>query len=965
LAITPQRFTVGPLVEKVSVRLGLRKKLVVGVFIYLTLLAVVGLLGLYAAQVSLSGMHAAVDHHVREVSLVGELSADVNLVESTLMLHALSRSVEEEGPYEQQVVELQHRVSNLVEQLLQIQEQFGDEPDIDRIRSFQSVWNDFLRVENEQFLPLSRDQRDDEAFELAQAGGSLGQSFAAVRANVAMLQSELPKESTEQLEKNEEEFATNRNILVVTLLAAGLIGVILGLSQAERLARAIEALSQAAGRVAQANFTEQVVVHTGDELEHLAGSFNSMTVELRRIAEERRAMERMKDEFISMVSHELRTPMNGVIGMHSLLLRGKLGPREREYAEAAQRSGEALLAIIDDILDLSKIEAGHLELDDGVLDVAAVVEDVVVLLADQAHKKNLELVCLVDPSVPRNLCGDLNRLRQILLNLVGNAIKFTEMGGAVVRATLIDATAEAVHVRIEVTDTGIGIAEDAHDKIFRPFSRLEGAKSRRSGGTGLGLAISKRLAELMGGTLGFDSQPGRGSTFWATLRFRFDSAPAAAVKHVAHGDLNGTRVLVVDDNPLHRGVLLEQLAVAHIDAVGCTDATTVLEQLRGQVIAGEPYELVLLDRNLGQINALALAREIASEPLLGTPAVVLMNRLGERLAAEDIAAARVWSVLDKPVRLARLLDTIHRAANRLPLQGGASAAGTQWMTETAGAPPPGAGAPERGRVLVVEDEAVSRRVAAHMLCAMGFDVDVVSNGREALDVLDMHVDATPYTAVLMDCQMPEMDGFETTVAIRRREQGGAPIPIIAMTASAMRGDREHCIAVGMTDYIAKPLRYETLEAVIAQYAPNATPLFRPHAGLPRAATPGGAIDWQAVADLACDLDRAGDGDGGALASMIAEFRAETGKRLHMLRQASQAADGVALRTLAHSLRGSASTLGADEVRDLAAQLEQVAAQQGAPGVDAIIQALAAALDRAWAALESTHTPLMAEAACRS
>ena len=956
---------VGPLVKNVSVRLGLRKKLVVGVFIYLALLAVVGLLGLYAAQVSLSGMHAAVDHHVREVSMVGELAADVNLVQSTLMLHALSRSVEEEGPYEQQVAELQHRVSNLVEQLLQIQEQFGDQTDIERIRSFQTVWNDFLRVENEQFLPLSRDQRDDEAFELAQAGGSLGKSFAAVRANVAMLQSALPKESTEQLERNEQEFATNRNILVVTLLAAGLLGVILGLSQAERLARAIEALSQAAGRVARGNFTQQVVVKTGDELEHLAGSFNAMTSELRRISEERRAMERMKDEFISMVSHELRTPMNGVIGMHSLLLRGKLGPREREYAEAAQRSGEALLAIIDDILDLSKIEAGHLELDEGTVDVAAVVEDVAVLLADQAHNKNLELACFVDPSVPRNLSGDLNRLRQILLNLVGNAIKFTEVGGVVVRASLADATAEAARVRIEVTDTGIGIRGDAHDKLFRPFSRLDGSQSRRSGGTGLGLAISKRLAELMGGTLGFDSQPGRGSTFWATLRFAFDSAPAVAMRHVAHDDLHGTRVMVVDDNPLHQSVLLQQLAAAHIDAVGCADATTVLDELRARAVAGEPYEVTLLDRHLGEIDALALARAIAAEPLLASTAVVLLHRLGDRIAAEELVAARVRSVLEKPVRLARLMETIHHAKNGLPVQDGATAAETPWMVEAAADPTVGACAPERGRVLVVEDEAVSRRVAAHMLCAMGFDVDVVGDGREALAVLDMHVDAAPYTALLMDCQMPVMDGFETTAAIRRREKGGAAIPIIAMTASAMRGDRERCIAVGMTDYIAKPLRYETLEAVIAQYASNATPLTRADASPPRSATSTGPIDLQALADLACDLDRVGDGGGGALASMVAEFHVEAGRRLHMLRQAALAGDGVALRTLAHGLRGSASILGAHEVREAAARLEQVAALQGAPGVDVMIQELAAALDRAWATLESKHARLAREATCRS
>ena len=943
-----------------AVRLGLRKKLVVGVFIYLALLSLVGSLGLYAAQESLSGIHAAVDHHVREINLVGELAADVNLVQSTLMLHALSRSVEEAGPYEQQIGELQHRVSQIVEELLDIQEQFGDDPDVQRIRAFQATWNDFLRVENEQFLPLSRDQRDDDAFELAQANGPLGQSFAAVRANLAVLQTALPKESTEHLKRNEEEFASNRNILLLTLLAAGVLGVVIGLSQAERLARAIEALSRGAGWVAQGNFTQRVLVDTGDELERLAQTFNAMTGELQRSTEERRAMERMKDEFISMVSHELRTPMNGVVGMHSLLLRGNLGPREREYAEAAQRSGEALLAIIDDILDLSKIEAGHLELEHSSVDVRAVVEDVAVLLAEQAHNKDLDLACLVDPGIPASLSGDRNRLRQILLNLVGNAVKFTETGGVLVHASLGDATTDAVQVRIEVADTGIGIADDAHDKLFRPFSRLDTSPSRRSGGTGLGLAISKRLAELMGGALGFDSQPGRGSTFWATIQFAVDAVPGVTAPHPASDDLSGRRVLVVDDSAMSQSALLRQLRAMQMVAVGCADAATMLRKLRAGVAAGEPYEVVLLDRQLGNIDGLSVAREIAGDPLLSTTPVVLMNRLGER-TAQDSAGFNVAFALEKPVRHRQLLDAICTALNgHSPRERAAERASTDEDARPAAV----RSSPARGRVLVVEDEPACRRVAAHMLWHMGFDVDVVADGREALEALDMHVDAAPYTLVLMDCQMPGMDGFETTAAIRRRQHGGAAIPIIAITAGAMRGDREQCIAAGMTDYIPKPLRYETLDTLLHRYAPGPPPLARAETRQPGAGAPTGPIDWQAVSDLARDLDRSGDG-GDALASMVGEFRVDAGKRLYMLRQAFQAGDGVALRALAHSLRGPASILGAREVRDLATQLEQLAATRGVRGADVTIRALEEALNRAWAALESGYTRPELEVACAS
>jgi two-component system, sensor histidine kinase and response regulator len=932
-------------------RLGLRKKLVVGVFIYLGLLGLVGLLGLYAAQVSLSGMHAAVDHHVREVSLVGELAADVNHAQATLLLHALSRSLEEEGPYEDQVGQIQGRISTLVEELLAIQERFGDQPDIDRIYAFQTAWNDFLRVENDKFLPLSRDQRDDEAFELAQADGSLGQSFARVRAQLAVLESALPTESTERLERTEADFAFNRNILVLTLAAAGLLGIVLGLSQAARLARAIDALSQGASRVTQGNLSHRVQVHTGDELERLAESFNTMTSELQRVSDERQAMQRMKDEFISTVSHELRTPMNGVIGMNELLLRGKLGVREREYAEAAQRSGQALLAIIDDILDLSKIEAGHLELEQRRVDVRAAVEDVVVLLAAQAQKKKLELACCVDSSIPAELVGDQNRLRQILLNLVGNAIKFTDSGEVVVRAVLADRTPSGVVLRLEITDSGIGISEEAREKLFLPFSRIDASPTRRSGGTGLGLAISKRLVELMGGTIGVESQPGRGSTFSVTVPFALDAGPLAAPLQPADGALGGRRVLVVEHNPMSRNAVLDQLASMRIEAHGCADATAALHQLRAQALAARPYDLVLIDRHLGEVDGLDLARDITAEPHLSSTRVVLLNPLGETLAPDRLATVGISAVVDKPIRQARLLETLERALNG-HVAGAESREPTNGPASSAGLATPSISSRMRARVLLVEDEAVSRRVATHMLRGLGFDVDVATNGREALEVLDMHVDAAPYAAVLMDCQMPELDGFETTAAIRTSEKGEPGVPIIAMTASAMRGDRERCLAVGMTDYIPKPLRFETLEGVMGRYVPDAD-------------LTASAIDWNVVASLVRDLDRSGQDDGGALGEMIAEFRLESTTRLRMLRDAVEHGDGVALQRMAHSLRGAASALGAHEVRDLASNLEQLEPDSYVGAANMIIPSLERALERATAALESGLTRFLREAQCAS
>src|SRR5947209_7371826 len=513
----------------VRMRVRLRSKLLLGVLIYLLLLGGVGVAGIYAAQVTLNGVHTLLDHHVREVSLVGELAADVNLFESDLLLHNLSTSEEEMRPYELQLSQLEERVNALVDELVQIQVQFGDQVDVERLNEFHAAWLEFVRLKNDEYLPLSRAQREYEAFQLAQPSGSLGQAFGEVQTQVDMLQTQLPRESAQRVQDAERDFALHRDGLVVTLILAGLGGVILGLSQVTQLARAIEALSQGAWRVAQGNFGQRVRVETGDELQRLAESFNVMTSELQRMSDEQHAVERMKNEFVSMVSHELRTPMNGVIGMTSLLLRRNLGPQEREYAEAAQRSGEALLAIINDILDLSKIEAGRLELTRGPVDVRAVVEDVTVLLAPQAQAKGVEVACLVDASVPRELVGDVNRLRQILLNLIGNAVKFTDIGEVLVRARAEDSAADGLLLRFEVADTGIGIRPEARDSLFRTFSQVDDSIRRRAGGTGLGLAISRRLAELMGGTVDFESEPGRGSTFWATVRFARPAQPSTAV----------------------------------------------------------------------------------------------------------------------------------------------------------------------------------------------------------------------------------------------------------------------------------------------------------------------------------------------------------------------------------------------------------------------------------------------------
>jgi signal transduction histidine kinase/CheY-like chemotaxis protein/HPt (histidine-containing phosphotransfer) domain-containing protein len=932
-------------------RVRLRSKLLLGVLIYLLLLGGVGLAGVYAAQVSLDSIHTVVEHHVRQVSLVGELAADVNLLQSDLLLHTLGRSPEEEHAYEQQVVQLEQRVNALVDDLLQIQVQFEDGADIERLHAFRAAWDQFVSVKNEKYLPLSRQGRDDEVFQLAQPDGALGQALADVRTQLVLLQAALPAQSTARVQDAERDFAVHRDGLIVTLILAGAIGVMLALAQMTQLAQAIEALSQAAWRVAQGNFGQRVRVETGDELERLADSFNLMTSELQRMRDEQHAVERMKNEFVSMVSHELRTPMNGVIGMTTLLLRRNLGRQEREYAEAAQRSGEALLAIINDILDLSKIEAGRLELTRGPVDVRAVVEDVTVLLAPQAQAKGIEIAWLVDASVPRELVGDVNRLRQILLNLVGNAVKFTDVGEVLVRARAAESAGDELLVRFEVADTGIGIRPEASDSLFRTFSQVDDSMRRRAGGTGLGLAISRRLAELMGGTVGFESEAGRGSTFWAIARFAHPAQPAAAL-HPSPAELRGRRVLVVDDNAAAASMLVQHLLALEVNAELALDGAGGLARLATAATEGDAFDLALVDRMLPDMDGLAFAHQVAADPLLAGSRVILLNLLGENARADDLAAAGVSATLEKPVRHARLVETLTRvlrgAADQLDgLSTGEGAASLPSPRPATGAIP---------RVLLVEDVPMSRRVAAAMLRDIGLEVDVAANGREALEILDMHLDDAPYVVILMDCQMPEMDGFETTAAIRQRDAGYRDIPIIAMTADAMRGNRDRCLAAGMDDYLAKPLRFEALETALHRWLPDRVADAQPLTGL---------VNWAAVAELGRQLDRSGAGDGGALADMIAEFRVEATSRIHALRQAAESKDGPGLRIAAHSLRGPAATLGAVEVEALAADLERLAGERTPIGADALIDSLQAAVERASMALEEQGAMPATETRCAS